>query len=157
MDINATLLVEMIIFLIFLTLTKRLVWGKIIEIIDERRAIIEKGLKQADHAKNQEEKSKEKIKILMYESSIKANQIIQDAQKEAQLLIDKAKESCQQKLVQNEKELEAMSKQIKKKAQSQIEKQMLVLATEICQKALSESIDSTVSRKMIEKQISEAA
>lgn len=157
MDINATLLVEMIIFLIFLTLTKRLVWGKIIEIIDERRAIIEKGLKQADHAKSQEEKSKEKIKILMNESSIKANQIIQDAQNEAQVLIDKAKESCQQKLVQNEKELEAMSKQIKKKAQSQIEKQMLVLATEICQKALSESIDSTVSRKMIEKQISEAA
>ena len=157
MDINATLLVEMIIFLIFLTLTKRLVWGKIIEIIDERRAIIEKGLKQADHAKSQEEKSKEKIKILMNESSIKANQIIQDAQNEAQVLIDKAKESCQQKLVQNEKELEAMSKQIKKEAQSQIEKQMLVLATEICQKALSESIDSTVSRKMIEKQISEAA
>ena len=109
MDINATLLVEMIIFLIFLTLTKRLVWGKIIEIIDERRAIIDKGLKQADHAKNQEEKSKEKIKILMHESSIKANQIIQNAQKEAQVLIDEAKERCQQKLVQNEKDLEAMS------------------------------------------------
>ena len=157
MDINATLLVEMVIFLAFLTLTKHFVWGGIIEVLDERRAIIAEGLKKADQAKNEQAETDEAVRRLLKEASNKAQQIVKEAQKEAQVLLNEAKQSCQVKLMQHEKELEALTVQIEKKAQSRIEKQMLTLATEICQKALNESVDSKVSQKMIEKQIGEAA
>ena len=157
MDINATLLVEMVIFLAFLTLTKHFVWGRIVAVMDERRAIIAEGLQKADQAKNEQAKTDEAVRRLLKEASNKAQQIVKEAQKEAQVLLNEAKQSCQVKLMQHEKEMEALTAQIEKKAQSRIEKQMLTLATEICQKALNESVDSKVSRKMIEKQIGEAA
>ena len=63
MDINATLLVEMIIFLLFVLITKHYIWPPIIGVLDERRDIIQKGLQQADQAKSELAKAKEKADL----------------------------------------------------------------------------------------------
>lgn len=156
MDINATLLVEMLIFLAFLLLTKHFVWSRIIEVLDERRKIVAEGLRQADQAKREQENNKAEMEKMLRESSQKAHSIIHEAKLEAQCLLDQTKQACSDKLSQHEKELEALTTQMKRKAQSQIQKQMLTLATEVCKKALNDALDTKTSQKIIQKQIGEA-
>ena len=111
MDINATLLVEMVIFLLFFLLTKQYIWPPIIEVLDERRATVEKGLRQADDAKAELAKAEEKAEETIHKAASKAKEIVNTAQKEAITIINDAKKASQERLLKLDKEPAAKTKQ----------------------------------------------
>ena len=74
MDINATLLVEMVIFLLFFLLTKQYIWPPIIQVLDDRRATIEKGLRQADEAKAELAKAEKKAEETIHKAASTAKE-----------------------------------------------------------------------------------
>ena len=152
MDINATLLVEMVIFLLFFLLTKQYIWPPIIQVLDDRRATIEKGLRQADEAKAELAKAEKKAEETIHKAASTAKEIVDTAQKEAIVIINDAKKVSQERLLKLDKELEAKTAQAYKKAQKGIEEEMLTIAAELCQKALLESVDTRTATKLIEAQ-----
>lgn len=154
MDINATLLVEMIIFLIFFMVTKHYIWPPIIQALDERKALIDKGLKQADEARQKLEQADKETKSALNKAALEANKIILNAQKEAQSIVNKTKKTCQERLNKLDKELEVQAEQAQKKAQKKIEGEMLAVATKICLKALAGSLDQKTASRLIETQTS---
>ena len=154
MDINATLLVEMIIFLIFFMVTKHYIWPPIIQALDERRALIDRGLKQADEARQKLEHTDKETKSAINKASLQANKIILNAQKEAQNIINRTKKTCQERLNKLDKELEVQTQQAQKKAQKKIEGEMLAIATKVCLKALAGSLDQKTASRLIETQTS---
>ena len=91
MDINATLLVEMVIFLLFFLITKHYIWPPIVTVLDERREAIQKGLQQADEAKNELAKAHEKAEDTIHLAAQKAKKVVEDAQKEATALVNETK------------------------------------------------------------------
>ena len=152
MDINATLLIEMIIFLIFFMITKHYIWPPIIKALDARREIINTGLKQADEARHKLSKASEDAEVIIHEAAAKAKQIIQEAQREATEMVSEAQKACHARLNKLDKELEAKRLQAEKRAQKHIEDKMLILATEVCKKALAGSVDQKVATQLIEAQ-----
>ena len=72
MNINATLLVEVVIFLLFVMLTRRYIWPPLIEVIEKRQQEIQEGI----------EKARENAFIL------------ETTQQECHKMIDEAKASC---------------------------------------------------------------
>lgn len=154
MDINATLLVEMIIFLVFFMVTKHYIWPPILHALDERRALINKGLKQADEARQKLEQADKESLSTISKATQQAQKIVLSAQKEAQSLINETKKTCQDRLNRLDRELEIQTEQAQKKAQKRIEGEMLAIATKICQKALAGSLDQKAASRLIETQIS---
>ena len=150
MDINATLLVEMIIFLLFVLITKHYIWPPIIGVLDERRDIIQKGLQQADQAKSELAKAKEKADETIHLAAQQAKHIVEDAQKEAITLISDAKKSCQERLIKLEVELEKKAQQAHQRARKNIETEILNASTKLCQKVLKEALDTRTTSKLIQ-------
>lgn len=153
MDINATLLVEMIIFLLFILITKHFIWPPIINVLDERRDIIQKGLQQADQAKSELEKAKEKAGETIHLAAQQAKHIVEDAQKEATTLINDAKKSCQERLVKLEVELEKKALQAHQRARKSIEQEILNTSAELCQKVLREALDTKTTSRLIKAEV----
>tara|TARA_B100001989_G_C24545621_1_gene470541 strand:+ start:1543 stop:2016 length:474 start_codon:yes stop_codon:yes gene_type:complete len=152
MDINATLLIEMVIFLTFFMITKHYIWPPIVEALDARREIINTGLKKADEARHHLEKANADAEQIIHEAAVKAKKIIHDAQKEAAEMITSAQKSCHERLNKLDKELDVKRKQAEKNAQKHIESQMLALATEVCKKALVGSLDQKTTTQLIQAQ-----
>ena len=156
MDINATLLVEMVIFLLFVLITKHFIWPPIISVLDERRAMIQKGLQQADRAKNELTKAKQQADETIHQAAQQAKHIVEDAQKEATSLINSAKKSCQERLVKLELELEKKTKQAHQKARKSIEQEILRASAELCRKVLANTLDTKTTSKLIQAETKKA-
>jgi F-type H+-transporting ATPase subunit b len=152
MDINATLLVEMVIFLLFFLITKHYIWPPIVTVLDERREVIQKGLQQADEAKNELAKAHEKAEDTIHLAAQKAKKVVEDAQKEATALVNETKKACQERLVKHELELEKKTQQAHQRARKKIEHEMLNLSTEICRKILKDAFDNKTTTQLLRAQ-----
>ena len=152
MDINATLLVEMVIFLVFFMITKHFIWPPIINVLDERREIISSGLKQADEARRELANAQQEAEAIIHKAAAEAKYMIHEAQKEAEVILSQTKKTCQQRLNALDKELGAKVLQAEKNAKKNIQGEMLQIATALCQKVLANSIDQKTMSQLIETQ-----
>lgn len=91
MNINLTLLGELITFLIFSWFTMKCVWPLLLKAIDERRDKISEGLAAAERGQKELAQAEEKISKQIQESRQHAQTIIEQAEKRATQIIDEAK------------------------------------------------------------------
>ena len=94
MNINLTLLLEMVVFAIFVWFTMKFVWGPIVGVLDERKASIadglaasEKGLKDqemaAELAKQEIKKAKQEAAGIIAQAKSRDTQMIEEAKGKA--------------------------------------------------------------------------
>lgn len=96
MNINATLLGQMITFGLFVWFTMRFVWPLLKSILDARALKISEGLAAAELGHKELETAEEKAKQLIKAAHAKAKTIVEGAQKQADALIQEAKEAAAQ-------------------------------------------------------------
>ncbi|MDR1855473.1 MAG: F0F1 ATP synthase subunit B [Azoarcus sp.] len=105
MNLNATLIIQLIVFLILGWFTMQFVWPPIVKALDERAKKIADGLAAADKAKDDlaraekravEElrKARESAAGVHATATTQANQLIDDARAEAAKIIAKAREDA---------------------------------------------------------------
>jgi len=94
MNINATLLVEMIIFAAFIGLSMRHIWPPLMATIAQRQREIITGVEKAEQAKT-----------LLRQSEQQAEQIIHDAQRKSAALLDNAHQQVEHILAKGKEEL----------------------------------------------------
>ena len=75
MNINATLFVEVIIFIAFVMLTRVYVWPPILAIIEERQREIQKGIEQARESIRKKDETEQACHALMEQARTKAKHI----------------------------------------------------------------------------------
>jgi len=94
MNINLTLLLEMVFFAIFVWFTMKFVWGPIVGVLDERKAKIadglaasEKGLKDqelaVDNAKKVIKKAKQDAAEIIAQAKVRDTQMVEEAKGKA--------------------------------------------------------------------------
>ena len=96
MNITATLIIQIIAFIIFIALINKLLWGPLSAIMADRQKRIEDGLVAAERGQVEKKEAQEKVKQLLNESKTQASDIIANAQKQANAMIEEAKESATQ-------------------------------------------------------------
>ncbi len=110
MQINATLLGQMITFLVFVWFTMKFVWPQLQEKILIREKNISEGLAAADKYQIELASIKKEKKIVLQDAQVQAQEIIAKAEKQAKQYIDdaivKAKEEVAKIKQQMELELE---------------------------------------------------
>ncbi|MBP6095685.1 MAG: F0F1 ATP synthase subunit B [Methyloversatilis sp.] len=105
MNLNATLIIQLVVFLSFVWFTKSFVWPPIVKALDERAKKVADGLAAADKAKadlaNAEKRSMEELRSaresaseLRASAEKQAARLIEDARAEANRVIAAAREAA---------------------------------------------------------------
>lgn len=91
MNLNLTLLGEMLTFAVFIWFTMRFVWPPLMAALEERREKIAAGLAAADKGHRDLELAQYKINEMMTEAKGRAAQIIEQANQRANHIVEEAK------------------------------------------------------------------
>ncbi len=91
MNLNATLIVQAIVFIILGWVTMKFIWPPLIRALDARRQKIADGLAAADQGNKSLAEATRKIAQLETDAKARAQLIIIDTEKRAQAIVDAAK------------------------------------------------------------------
>ncbi len=91
MNINATLIIQLVVFLILVWFTMSFVWPPIAKALDERAAKIADGLAAADKAKTELSAANNRVEAELAKSRTETAARLADADRRAQSIIEEAK------------------------------------------------------------------
>lgn len=155
MNLNATLLGELIAFAVFVLFCMKFVWPPLIGAIEARQQKIADGLATSDRAEQDLRLVQEKVKQQLAEAKTQASALIDQAKKREQQIIDEASVKAQSErekiLAQAKAEIDAE----RIKAREELRKQVAVLAVAGAEKILQRSIDAAAHSDILEKLVAE--
>jgi F-type H+-transporting ATPase subunit b len=94
MNINLTLIGQLLAFVVFVWFTKKFVWTPIIAALNERKAKIADGLAAAERGQHEQELAKERAVEELKKAKAQAAEIINQANRRANEIVDEAKEDA---------------------------------------------------------------
>tara|TARA_B100002049_G_scaffold192335_1_gene149397 strand:- start:6 stop:476 length:471 start_codon:yes stop_codon:yes gene_type:complete len=154
-NINATLLGEMIAFIVFVLFCMKYVWPPIMGAIEERQKKIADGLEASERAEKDLELAQEKATEQLKEAKSQAAEIIEQAKKRANQLVDeetqKGHAEREKIIAQGYAEIEAE----RNRAKEELRKQVAVLAVAGAQQILKREIDANAQNDIVEKLVAE--
>lgn len=155
MNINATLIGELIAFVVFVLFCMKYVWPPIIGAIEARQQKIAEGLAASDRAEQDLRLAQEKAKQQLVEAKAQASALIDQAKKrEAQIIEEaavKAQAEREKILAQAKAEVEAE----RIRAKEELRKQVAALAVAGAERILQRSIDEAAHSDILEKLVAE--
>ena len=96
MNINLTLIIQMIVFLLLVFFTMSFIWPPLMRAVEERQKKIAQGLAAADRGEEALQKARESADVILREARERAGQIIEQAQHRANDIVDQARTSASQ-------------------------------------------------------------
>ena len=151
MNINLTLIVQMVIFIVLIWFTMKFVWPMIQGQMDERSKKIAAGLAAAEKGQQELSQARSNSDSIIREARDRAQQIIDQAQHRANELVDQAKTTAtleKQRIeaaAQQQIELEA------NRARETLRKEVAQLAVSAASKLLEREIDPRAHADLISK------
>ncbi len=151
MNINLTLIIQMIVFAVFVSFIMRWVWPHILGAVDERTRKIALGLAAAEKGQQDLAQAAEKSGTVIAEARDRAHQIVAQAQRRANEMIEHARAAADaegQRLIaaaQQQIELEAA------KARESLRRDVARLAIDAASKVLERQIDPRAHADLIDK------
>ncbi len=94
MNINLTMLGQLIAFIMFVTFCMKFVWPPIMNALHERKKTIADGLAAAERGHREQQLAEERAKKVLWENKTQATEIITRAEKRASEIVDEAKEEA---------------------------------------------------------------
>ena len=94
MNLNATLIAQLVVFFILAWFTMKFVWPPIASALDERASKIADGLAAADKAKSELSSANQRVEAELAKSRTETAARLADAERRAQAIIEQAKASA---------------------------------------------------------------
>ena len=141
MNINLTLIGQMLSFAVFVWFTMRFVWPPLAKAMDERKAKIAEGLAAAERGQHEQELAQRRAKDTLHEAKQVAAEIRAKAEKQALLIIeearDKAKEEGGRQLAAAQAEIEQETNKAREALRTQVAKLAVMGAEKILRKEIN--------------------
>lgn len=150
MNINLTLIVQMIVFALLVWFTMKFVWPVLLGIMDERARKIAQGLAAAEKGEAELAQARDKAEGIIREARDRANQIIDHAQHRASDLIEQAKGTA---VAEGERLVAAAQSQIEletSRAREQLRREVGQVAVTAASKLLGREIDARTHADLID-------
>lgn len=151
MNINLTLIGQMIAFIIFVWITKKYVWAPIIAALEERKTRIADGLASAEKGKHELELAEHRAVETLKEGKDKAQDFIAQAQKRASEIIEEAKGKARE---EGDKLLVAAKAQIEQEinqAREGLRHEVAALAIAGAEQVLMREVDEATHKEVLKK------
>ena len=151
MNINATILGQMIAFAFFVWFCMKYVWPPLTAAMAERQKKIADGLEAADRAEKDLELAQSRVADQLKEAKTEASGIIDQANKRATQIIDEAKEQAREEGQRLIVGAQAEIEQEVNRAKEQLRAQVASIAIAGAEKILEASIDENAHAELAEK------
>ena len=149
MNINLTLLGQLITFAFFVWFCLKFVWPPIMSALEERKATIADGLAAAEKGQHEEELAKKRAVEILKEAKDKAQEIISQADKRASEIIEESKDTAR---VEAERIVTAANAEIEQetnRAREALRGQVVSLAVQGAGKVLKKEIDAKANEDLL--------
>ena len=151
MNINLTLIGQMIAFVCFVVFCMKYVWPPILAAMAEREKKIADGLAAADRASHDLELAQEKAVERLKEAKVEAAGIVDSANKRAGQLVEEAKDAAVVEADRVKASAQAEIEQEVNRAREQLRGQVAALVLTGAEKALGSAIDQDAHNELVEK------
>lgn len=150
MDINITLIGQMITFAIFVWFTMAFVWPPLRTAMRQRQDKISEGLASADRAEKELEVAKRKANTVVQEAKAEATKLIEQANKRALRIDEEAKETARADAERIRQEAEKEIEQKKQAVKDQLRKEVSILAISGAEKLLKHNVDASANQQVLD-------
>jgi F-type H+-transporting ATPase subunit b len=156
-EINGTVIVELVTFLIMLAILARYVYPEVVKVAEARQRAIAEQLKEAQQARTEAEQRLTEAEATMNDARKTAQGVIDAATKSGeqlrQELKQKAEEESKRTVEAARKEIEAERERAVQSVRSEVAN-LVVAATE---KVIGETLDDSKHRQLIDRAIEEVS
>lgn len=150
MNINATLIAQMIMFAIFVWFCMRFIWPPIVNALEARKKQIADGLAAADRGKHELELAAKRATESLHDAKVKASEIIAQAEKRAAQIVDEAKNAAKAEGDRMIAAAQAEMEQEVFRAREQLRGQVAALVVAGAEKVLRREVDAKVHADLLE-------
>ncbi|MBK2125693.1 F0F1 ATP synthase subunit B [Fangia hongkongensis] len=155
MDINITLIGQMITFAIFVGFTMKFVWPPLRKAMEERKAKIADGLASADRAEKELEVARRKANEVVQEAKAQATKIIEQANMRAMQIDEEAKEAARVDAERIRKAANDEAETQMRAMKQQLRKEVVSIAIQGAEKLIHKNIDMTTNNQLLEEMAAE--
>lgn len=155
MNINLTLLAQLISFAIFVWFCRKYVWPPIITAMQERQKEIADGLSAAERAQADLQLAQDSAADKLQEAKQEAAGIIEQANKRASQIVDDAKDQARTEGDRLKDAAQAEIDQEYNRAREQLRSKVATLAVTGAERILQSSVDQSAHQQMLDKLASE--
>ena len=155
MNLNATLLGELIAFAVFVLFCMKFVWPPLMGAIEARQQKIAEGLAASDRAERDLALTQDKVKEQLREAKSQAAEIIEQAKKREAKMIDEAVQKASQEREKIMASAQAEIEAERIRAREDLRKQVAALAVAGAERILQRSIDEAAHSDILEKLVAE--
>jgi F-type H+-transporting ATPase subunit b len=150
-NINLTLIVQMVVFIVLIWITMKFVWPMILGPMTERAAKIAAGLAAADKGQQDLAQASQKAEVIVREARERAGQIIDQAQHRANDLVEQAKGAA---MTEGARLVAAAQQQIEldtSRARESLRREVAQIAVSAASKLLEREIDPKAHADLLNK------
>ena len=151
MSINATLIAQLIVFLILVGFTMKFVWPPITKALDERAQKISDGLSAADKAKTELASANKRVEAQLSSARNDAAQRLADAERLAQSMVEEAKGRATEEGAKIVAAARAEAQQESLKARDTLRDQVAALAVKGAEQILKREVNPSVHAELLSR------
>jgi F-type H+-transporting ATPase subunit b len=151
MNLNATLFIQTIVFVILGWVTMRFIWPPLIKAIEERQKKIAEGLASSERAEKSLAEAKASATEIIKEARVQANKIIDQANKRSNELVDEARGTA---IAEGQRLLSDARNEVtveSNRAREQLRREVALIAVAGAGKLLGREVDAKAHADLLEK------
>ena len=155
MNINATIIGQMIAFAIFIAFCTKYVWPPIMQALEERKKKIADGLAAAERGRHEQELAEKRAQQVIHEAKEQANEIVAQATKRGNQIVDESKDNAR---VEGERILSAAKAEIEQeanRARDELKSQVGSIALAGAGKIVGREIDEKAHTDLLDELVSQ--
>ena len=155
MNLNATLIVQMVVFVIFVVATMRYIWRPLAKVLEDRQHKIADGLAAAEEGQTKLELAELKSKEMLDDAKVQAAHIIEQANQRAAHIVEESKGKARE---EGEHLLELTKDEIAQEynaAKEQLMKQVSDIAVAGAEKILQKEVDKASNDRLVDELVNE--
>ncbi len=151
MNINLTIIGQLLAFAVFVWFTMRYVWPPMSAALEERRKKIADVLAAAERGEKEQELAQERATAVIKEAKQQANEIMASAQKRATELVEESKNTAREEGERIKEQAHSEIEQEINRAKEELRKQVSQLAVAGAEQILAKEIDAKAHGDLLKK------
>jgi len=154
-NLNATIIAQMVMFAVLVWFTMKVVWPMIMGAMQERQKKIAEGLAAAERGQKDLSAAEARVEQIVSEARARANQIEQHAHVQANEIIESAKRSASTegaRILQSAEQQIALERQ---NARDELRRQVAALAVAGAGKIIEREIDARTHAQLLDKLVAQ--
>lgn len=155
LNINLTLVIQMLVFATFVWFTMRFVWPPLVKAMDERQAKIAEGLEAAERGRRELELAQHRVIEDLKHAKQTAAEIVEKANQRAAQILDEVKETARQEAQHLAKVAAEQIAQEVQRAKLELQKQVAGLVVAGAEKILMRTVDASANQALLDNLIEE--